>query len=561
MNIVNVVQGSAEWHALRTKSFGASDAPAMLGISPHKTRTELLREKATGIAREFSDYEQDVILNGGKDIEAAARPIVEAWLATELFPITATLEVDGITLSASFDGVSMDEEIVWENKRANAENVAGVAAAIETQHWPQLEQQALVAGVSRIYFTVSDGAEEGTKGHWYASRAERRAQVIAGWKQFKEDLAKYQHIEDAPKLVGRAPETLPTLHIEVAGNVLASNLVAFRETALTVIGAINTNLQTDEDFANAEKTVKWCGDVEDRLDAAKRHALAQTQSIESLFRAIDDIKEEARTKRLNLEKLVKARKEQIRREIVDGAGEALRAHVASLNAILGKPYLPEQDVTRFGLAVKGLKTVTSLRDAVGTELANAKIAASAIADRIQTNLNTLRELALDHAFLFHDTATIVLKQPDDLRALVKTRIADHKAAEEKRISEERERIRKEELAKIATAAPTAPAPLALNPGAPPSVAAAPLDTSQIVDSRLPAAFDIPQPKFDPTRDDKLVERYLATLREPPKKKAEIKKHINAFIAFATQESVREIVNKSGARVAGCPTTEVSRAHD
>lgn len=531
MNIVNVIQGSAEWLALRAKGFGASDAPAMLGISPYKTRAELLREKATGITPEVDPATQ-ARFDSGHSIEALARPIVESRLATELFPATATIDVDGMILGASFDGVSMDEEVVWENKRANAENVAGIAAAIETHHWPQLEQQALVAGVSRIYFTVSDGTEEGTKGHWYASRAERRAQLIAGWRQFREDLAKYEHVEDAPKLVGRAPETLPTLHIEVAGNVLASNLVAFRETALTVIGAINTNLQTDEDFATAEKTVKWCGDVEDRLDAAKRHALAQTQSIESLFRAIDDIKEEARTKRLNLEKLVKARKEQIRREIVDGAVEALRAHVASLNAILGKPYMPEQDVTRFGLAIKGLKTLASLRDAVATELANAKIAASAIADRIQTNLNTLRELALDHAFLFHDTATIVLKQPDDLTALVKTRIADHKAAEERRISEERERIRAEEQAKLAPTvidAPAAPAPLALNAGAPPSIAAAP-----------PQAFNMPQPGFETaiTNGDKLVAQYLKTLSEPPKKKAEIKKHLTAFMEFVNQHGVR-----------------------
>lgn len=540
MNIVNVIQGTPEWHELRAKSFGASDAPAMLGISPHKTRAELLREKATGITREV-DAATQARFDSGHAIEALTRPIVESRLATELFRATATIEVDGLLLSASFDGVSMDEEIVWENKKANNENVAGIAAAIETQHWPQLEQQSLIAGVSRVYFTVSDGTEEGTKGHWYTSRPERRAQLIAGWKQFKEDLAKYVHAENAPTLVGRAPETLPALHIEVAGNVLASNLVAFRETALTVIGNINTNLQTDEDFANAEKTVKWCGDVEERLDAAKRHALAQTQSIEALFRAIDEIKEEARTKRLNLEKLVKARKDQIRREIVDGAGEALRAHVAALNARLGRPYMPEQDVTRFGMAIKGLKTVSSLRDAVGTELANAKIAASAIADRIEMNLKTLRELASEYAFLFRDTPTLVMKENDDLVALVKLRIAEHKAAEEKRISEERERIRAEEQAKLAPTvidASAAHAPLALNPGAPPSVPAA------------PQTFDIPQPAFDPTRDNKLVERYLATLREPPKKKAEIKKHLNAFIAFATQTAVREDIKQSGVHVAG-----------
>ena len=37
-------QGSKEWHEFRARHFAASDAPAMMGVSPHKTRSELLRE-------------------------------------------------------------------------------------------------------------------------------------------------------------------------------------------------------------------------------------------------------------------------------------------------------------------------------------------------------------------------------------------------------------------------------------------------------------------------------------------------------------------------------------
>ena len=50
----NLIQGSAEWHAFRRQHYTASDAPAMLGISPYKTRAELLREKATGITPEIT---------------------------------------------------------------------------------------------------------------------------------------------------------------------------------------------------------------------------------------------------------------------------------------------------------------------------------------------------------------------------------------------------------------------------------------------------------------------------------------------------------------------------
>lgn len=502
MNIVNVVQGSPEWLALRAKCFTASDASAMLGLSEHKARKVLLREKVTGLASEV-DAATQKRFDAGHASEAAARPIVEARLGLELFPVTATLDLDGLQLSASFDGVSEDEKTVWENKLANNSN-ADLLAVIDDKHWPQLEQQMLVAGVNREYFTVSDGTEAGTKGEWYLSLAERRAKLIAGWKQFQADLAVYRPEPAEVVVVGHAPEMLPALRIEVTGMVTASNLTEFRSQALTIIGAIKTDLQTDDDFASAEKTVKWCGDLEERLEAAKQHALSQTASIDELFRAIDQIKVEARAKRLELDKLVKTRKEAIRSEIVCGAQNVLKAHIEALNQRLGKQYMPTQDMLRFAVAIKGMKTISSLRDAVATEIANAKIETSEVADKIELNLKTLRELARDHAFLFADTAQIVLKQNDDLTALVKTRIADHKAVEEKHLEEERDRIRREEQAKTEA-------------------------IPQSGGTTQPGTTDRP-----PATDANAIEAYLASVDETPKTKAMIRKHLAAFLVFREQ---------------------------
>jgi hypothetical protein len=143
-----------------------------------------------------------------------------------------------------------------------------------------------------------------------------------------------------------------------------------------------------------------------------------------------------------LEKAVKTRKDSIRIEIQESGRAALREHIDNLNKRLGKPYMPDQQWADFAGVMKGKKTISSLRDAVETELARAKIAANEIADRIQVNMNSLRELATDHAFLFADTAQIVLKANDDLVALVKLRIAEHKEAEVQRL--ERERIQREQ---------------------------------------------------------------------------------------------------------------------
>ncbi len=529
MKITNLNQGSAEWHAHRAKHFSASELAAAVGASSYLTRSALLKAKATGIEPEV-DAETQRRFDDGHAYEAMARQWAEEIIGTELYPVVLADDVDGLPLSASLDGLTMLEDTAFEHKTLNPSLAASLDAGVipEEYHW-QMEQCLMLSGAQRCLFMASNGNRETMRHAWYTSRPEIRQQIIPVWKAFREDLASYRHVEDAPKPVGRAPDTLPTLYVEVTGAVTASNLEEFKAHALAVIAGINTNLQTDEDFANAEKTVKWCGEVEDRLEATKAHALAQTTSIDELFRAIDDIMNETRLKRLNLEKLVKARKEQIRREIVDQAVAALRAHVQTLNERIGKPYMPEQDTTRFGMAIKGLKTLASLRNAVDTELANAKIAASAVADQIELNLKTLRELAPEHGFLFHDERQIVLKQPDDLTALVKSRIADHKAAEERRLEAERERIRQEEQERIrkeeqakAAAAPTTPLPVA-----PPSQPVA----------SAPAPAEPTTPK--PSRSEVLVSLYIAGLADGPKKKAEIKKHLLAFMEFCREQGAVE----------------------
>lgn len=71
----DLIQGSDEWHRFRLDHFGASEAAAMLGLSPHVKRGELLRMKHTGQPKEFSDWFQKNILDNGHAVEALARPM------------------------------------------------------------------------------------------------------------------------------------------------------------------------------------------------------------------------------------------------------------------------------------------------------------------------------------------------------------------------------------------------------------------------------------------------------------------------------------------------------
>ena len=457
MKILNLVQGSPDWHAARKGCFCASEAAAALGLSKYTSRDELLRQKATGLAEEVSPAKQR-LFDAGHAAEAGARAIAEQIADTEFAPLVGVETINGMPLLASFDGIDMMGETLWENKLWSQSLVAQVEACeLEPHYWAQLEHQLIVSGGERVLFTTSDGTAENTRHMWYVSIPERRAQVLAAWQQFAADLAAYvPPAAAAPKATGRTPENLPALHIEVTGHVTASNLREYKEHALAVFAGINRNLATDQDFADAEQAVKWCADVESRLAAAKQHALSQTASIDELFRTVDEISAEARRVRLDLDKLVKAEKEHRRLEIVGAGRAALSAHITELNNRIGFRFMPDVQAD-FAGAIKGKKSLDSMRSAVNDELARAKIAANEIADRITLNLRTLAEHA-EHASLFPDTATLALKTPDDLLATVKSRIADHQAAEAKKAEAAAQAQQAIQQAAEPAAAPAAPAP-------------------------------------------------------------------------------------------------------
>lgn len=438
MKVIQAQQGSPEWLSIRARTLNASEAPAMMGVSPYMARSELLREKKLGIPREH-DAATLARFTAGHEAEAAARAIVERDIVCEeLYPIVAT-DDDG-RLLASSDGATMLSDVGFEHKLWNEELAASVRDGVvpESHRW-QLDQQIHIFGFEKVLFVVSDGTPERFVWCAYRTTPERIDRLLAGWDQFERDLAEFVPEPETAKPAGKAPEALPALRIEVTGMVTASNLAAFREHALAVFGGIKTDLQTDADFADAERTVKWCKEVEDRLDAAKQHALSQTASIDELFRTIDEIKEEARQKRLTLDKLVKAEKENRKAEIVAKAQRELSAHIVALQGRVG---VLVNVGCNFGEAIKGLKSLDSMRDKVSTALANAKIEANAIADRIEANRKTVDDMSL-----MPDFAQVCTKAPDDFAALYALRKQQRAEAEAKKLEAERERIRREEEAK------------------------------------------------------------------------------------------------------------------
>ncbi|HDX0929160.1 TPA: hypothetical protein RNT08_004489, partial [Stenotrophomonas maltophilia] len=381
--------------------------------------------------------------------------LAEQIIDEELYPCVG---VNG-KFSASFDGLTLLEDKAFEHKSLNddlrlAMPVDGGDACLPLHYQVQMEHQAMVSGAERVLFMASkwNGDDLVEERHcWYIPNPELRAKIVAGWAQFDADVMAYDPAPTAePVAAGRAPDQMPALRIEVTGMVTASNLAEWKEQAIAVFQGISTELVSDQDFADAEKTVKWCGDIEDQLKAAKQHALSQTQSIDLLFKTIDAIADEARSKRLALEKRVKTRKDERRTEIGNAARRAVQQHVLAINETLGEHAIPMPAtlIADIADAMKGKRSFASMQEAVDTVAANAKVDASQSAERIRANIRVMEMEVGTHAALFPDRVQLCsTKSAEDLRNLMAARISQHQQVEQERLDAERERIRKEEEAR------------------------------------------------------------------------------------------------------------------
>lgn len=435
---VNLKQGSHEWHAFRAEKFPASEASAAMGLSKYKSRDQLLTEKSTGIVPEVTP-ELQRIFNKGHETEDLARVILEAETGEELYPVTGYHDTN-VKISASLDGMDMLGSFLFEHKLYNK----GLVDFIETNndlpetHWPQVEQQLYVSGAERCEFVVSDGTAEKRVIHTYTSKPERLQSVLEAWDQFAIDLENYEAKAPEVKKEAKRIDTLPVLAIEIDGSVKSSNLATYKDTLLARIDGINTELSTDQDFADAEAMVKFCKKAEDELKNAEKLVLGQVADINQAISTIKDLAAAMRDKRLVLDKSVKSRKEQIKIEMINEASEALFDHINKINqefSGVSLPLIPGN----FADAIKGKKNLDSMQSAINDQLANCKIEANKAANVMRDNLNMFEEYAGGYASLFPDLQQVIFQDSQSFIGLIQFRIGEHEKSEKLRKEAEAQR--------------------------------------------------------------------------------------------------------------------------
>lgn len=459
MKIIDIPDGqrSEAWHQYRKDHFNASDAPAMMGCSPYETRTQLLTRlhaERSGLPTPEVDAGTQRLFDDGHRSEALARPLAEKVLDGDLYPLVMA---NG-TLSASLDGHTLEGTIDWEHKRLNAElrrvvpvlsdPVGGpqVGRALPMNYRVQIAHQHHCSGAAKTLFTASewdrDGALVDARHCWVERDEALIAQVLAGWQQFAHDLAAFAPAEVVPVVVAAPMEHLPAVSIQTSGALaVQTNLDLFGERLRAFVAKLPKEPETDQEFADLGAACKRLKMAEDAIDQAVNGALASIGDVERMRVLALELRDIARASRLSGEKAVKTRKDEIKVREVRQRQQALAEFVTAANARLGGQYVAAGSID-FGAVIKGLSSLDSVRDKLDTALAQAKIAVTETEHRVYANLTAINGAC--QPALFADRSQLVHKDPEAVAAIVAQRVAEAKAAEERRLEAERQRIRAEE---------------------------------------------------------------------------------------------------------------------
>ena len=221
------------------------------------------------------------------------------------------------------------------------------------------------------------------------------------------------------------------LIVRLSGAVSESNFKEFETAWIEKIRSANKKLVTDEDFSEAEILVKSFKEAEDIIDAARTQALSQTADIRTLFETMTKLSDELTETRLSLTKQITTEKARRKDEIVLDGLVAVGLYITD-KVVPEIPLLYTSDRAAFTEAVKGKKTVKSMKQAVDDLVAAEKAKIDTAAGLITANRTILDAAMVDNAPLFPDSKNLVCKPTAELQVTIESRVAKFELAEKDR---------------------------------------------------------------------------------------------------------------------------------
>ena len=451
------LQGSPEWHQHRATHFNASDAPAMLGISAYESRTALIERLATGITPEV-DAATQRRFDDGHRFEALARPLAEQIIGKKLYPVIGT---EG-RLSASFDGLTMDESICFEHKTLNNElrkaEFDEVGYYLPEQYRAQMEQQLMVSGAGKCLFMASkfdvDDQIIEERHCWYVIDQAMRERIMYGWTQLSIDIEEYHRKLAAGeiKTITEKPKAevcieLPALFVHARGEITEHNMEAFGVALTAKLAEVRAiALVTDQEFSNAKEAAKKFRETAKAIALSKEAMLAQTETIGEAARKMDAWVKDLNGTALQLEKDVE-REDKAKKEVMVLEGrQAYADHITALESEI-KPIRITLAPPNFAEAIKGKRNYASMQEAIDTMLRDGKFAADQAAKDIRAKLVWCKENTVGYGALFPDLQALMVKPMEDFTLTITSRIEKQKADEAARLEAQRAAMQAEEETK------------------------------------------------------------------------------------------------------------------
>ena len=416
MITIDLKQGSPEWHVHRKSHFNASDAPAMMGCG-QRTRVQLL-DWYKGAEEDVNSFKQD-LFDKGHDFESLALDIAEQHIHDDLFPFVGVLD----DLSASFDGITLCETVIYEHKTLNNDIINN---GMSRAHIIQMQHQFIVSKAERGLFLATkweNGYLLDEFSCWVYPDLKIQKEILAGWEQFRKDLLTHQVKQKTEVLEKVSIEELPAIYVQVKGELTACNIADVRPFFDKFLAEATTDLVTDNDFAEAEAQSKVARDIAKKCVATEKSIIDQTASISEITRELRLYADKFNALALLQEKSVKTQKENIKREIISVHATKFEELRANLNAQIS-PVILKVEYPDFANALKNKRTIDSLESAANSELARVSALATTIANKVSENLVKIKSHS-KYQFLFNDLNNLAYLEPEYLDLTLTARVNDH----------------------------------------------------------------------------------------------------------------------------------------
>lgn len=147
-----MIQGTQEWHDLRQKHIGASDAPVIMGVSPWKNTYQLWEEKVG----QKCEKKSTPWINRGIELEPIAR---QAYIDHTGIKVTPQVKFHAgyEWMMASLDGLSEDQSIAVEIKCPGPKDHEQASQGkIPEKYYPQLQHQLAVIDANMLHYFSYD---------------------------------------------------------------------------------------------------------------------------------------------------------------------------------------------------------------------------------------------------------------------------------------------------------------------------------------------------------------------------------------------------------------------